>query len=187
MHYPWPAVKPFGPLAGIRGPCYPDAVGRTIDIDYKNGLPAWRLKIVQPERFRAVEVRLATRAFKMPQGALLGVLLKLYDVPDQPYFAHRIMDLSDERVARHARLCADEGRILLVFERVAQQAGFDRTLELDRDRWRSILEEGSRHNAAVAVDPDEALEAFLAVFEPASRAGGIEAGWAAVDRMLARR
>lgn len=160
------------------------AMAHTIEIDFHKDLPAWRLRIVQPERFRAVETSLQVRLFKMPRGALLAVLLKLYDVPEQPYFAHRVMDLSDERVSQHARLCAAEGRMLLLFEAMGVQGGFTRALALDRAAWERVLEDGASHNRGRAVDPDAALDEFLRVFEPASRRGGVEAGWAEVDQAL---
>jgi hypothetical protein len=157
-------------------------MSHTISIEYQDGLPAWRAKIVQPERFRDVEYSIQTRLFRMPKGALASVMLKLYDVPDQPYFVHRVMDLSDEIVAKHVRACADAGRMVLIFESSGEAPDVDRTVDLEPKAWGKLIAEGETHNQGRSIDGAASVEDFLTVFNEISRKEGVEAGWQEVEK-----
>jgi hypothetical protein len=145
-----------------------------------DGLPAWQVRVVQPDRFREVRCTLDLRLFKMPQGGLFAVLLQLYDVPNQPYFIHRVLDLSDPEVIRHLDLCCKNGRLVIAFDTVGQGAGYNRPLPLDGGRWQLLLKEGLAYNATVEVRGQAALDAFLQVFMPVSRERGVRPAWEAV-------
>lgn len=160
---------------------------RTITLHYEEGVPAWQLSTVQPSRFKEVRYEVQARIFRLREGALLGILLNLYDIPDQPYFVHRIMDLSDPEVLRYVEACGRHGRIVTVFEPKGVEEGFKRELDLDSALWQRCLLEGRAHNAAIHADGDRALESFLEVFQKASRERGVEHAWDEVDRRLVPR
>ncbi len=150
---------------------------RTITLDYDNDRPAWRLRTVQPSRFRNVRYKVQTRLFLMPEGALIGILFNLYDIPNQPYFIHRIMDLSDLEVEHYINSCVHHGRIVTVFESKGEEIGFRRDIELDAEKWRQCLQEGLAHNSSIDTDGDRALEIFLEAFHRISRERGVEPAW----------
>lgn len=156
----------------------------TISLHYEGGRPAWRITVVQPSRFKEVNYELRARLFRMPQGSLLGVLLNLYDVPDQPYFIHRVMDLSDKEVSKYVRGCVKEGNLVAVFEPKGEDDGFERELTVDIRAWETCLRQGQAHNRKVDVDGAKALDAFLEVFNAVSREKGVEPAWEEVDRSL---
>ncbi|MBI4678761.1 MAG: hypothetical protein HY748_14370 [Elusimicrobia bacterium] len=145
-----------------------------------DGMPAWAVRVVQPDRFSEVRCILEPRVFKLPQGALFAVNLQLFDVPEQPYFIHRVLDLSDPEVVAHLDLCGRTGRLVIAFDTVGQAVGYNRTLELDGGRWQLLLKEGQAFNATVQVQGQASLDAFLEVFLPVSRERGVKAGWGAV-------
>lgn len=155
---------------------------RTVMLHYQDGRPAWSLRTVQPSRFRDVPYEMHLRLFRMPQGALLGILLNLYDVPDQPYFIHRVLDLSDPSVSRYLSACVEHRGLLAVFEAVGEEAGFQREIEIDPELLASALREGAEHNASIQADGEQALESFLNVFNPVSRERGVEPAWEEVLR-----
>ncbi|MBI5884312.1 MAG: hypothetical protein HZB91_14550 [Elusimicrobia bacterium] len=146
-----------------------------------DGLPAWQVRVVQPDRFKEVRCTLEPRLFKLPQGALFAVLLQLFDVPNQPYFIHRVLDLSDPEVVRHLDLCAKSGRLIIAFDTVGEGIGYNRTLPLNGGRWELLLKDGQAFNGTVSVRGQAALESFLEVFMPSSRERGVRAGWDAVQ------
>lgn len=161
--------------------------GRTISLHYEEGRPAWRLSTVQPSRFKEVRYEVQARLFRLNDAALLGILLNLYDIPDQPYFIHRIMDLSDPEVLRYVEACGRHGKILTVFEPKGMEEGFAREIALDAEQWHRCLLEGRAHNAAITTDGDKALEAFLEIFHKVSRERGVEPAWEEVERRLSVR
>jgi hypothetical protein len=154
----------------------------SIQLDYKEGKPAWCLRLVQPQRFRDVDYSLQARLFLMPKGALIGVLLKFFDEPSQPYFIHRVMDLTDPAVVRHVKACSEAKEITAVFETVGEQAGYDRPLAIDASQWKRCLTEGEEYNKSVAADGEKALDEFLKVFRPISETKGVDAAWIEVDK-----
>ncbi|MFH2201616.1 MAG: hypothetical protein ABIJ96_00730 [Elusimicrobiota bacterium] len=175
------------PPAGLRGAPPLKGPARTITLDYEDTRPAWRLKTVQPSRFRGVRYQVQTRLFLMPEGALIGLLFNLYDIPNQPYFIHRIMDLSDPEVDRYVDACVRCGSIVTIFESKGEEAGFRRDIELDAEEWRACLDEGREHNASIETDGSRALEIFLDVFHRISRERGVEPAWDEIARRCAPR
>ena len=154
----------------------------TITLHYEDGRPVWKITVVQPSRFREVPYEIIPRLFTLPSGALLGILLNLYDVPDQPYFIHRVMDLSDPEVERYIGACVRDKSLLAVFEAKGTDKGFTRDLKVDVRAWEACLRQGLRHNGKVELDGEEALKVFLDVFNQASRERGVEHAWNEVDR-----
>jgi hypothetical protein len=149
----------------------------TITLHYEAGQPAWRISVVQPSRFREVDYELKIRLFLMRQGALFGVLLNLFDVPEQPYFVHRVMDLSDPKILAYLDACVRTGLLVAVFEPKGEDEGFRRELRLDAALWEKELRAGQAHNRRLRTDGDKALAAFLDVFNPASMTKGVESAW----------
>jgi hypothetical protein len=149
-------------------------------------MPAWRISVVQPSRFSEVRYELSCRLFRLPQGALFGVLLNLYDVPDQPYFLHRVMDLSDPEVVRYLEACVRAGSITALFEPKGEDRGFQRPLSFQSPAWRRALEGGQRHNKGLRVNGDQSLALFLEIFNAVSREKGVEPAWDEVERRYGR-
>ncbi|MBI5209007.1 MAG: hypothetical protein HY927_03440 [Elusimicrobia bacterium] len=159
-------------------------MSHTVRLDVVGGLPAWRVRVVQPRRFRMVPYTLEPRLFKLPEGALFAVLLQLFDEPTQPYFIHRVLDLSDQEVVRHVSSAGERGRLVIAFDTVGQEAGYDRTLSFDGGLWCRLLKGGQAHNSRVQVRGRAALDAFLGVFLRVSKERGVQAGWDEVERFL---
>ena len=175
------------PPAGLKRAAAAKGAARTITLDYEGDDPAWRLRTVQPSRFRSVRYQVQTRLFLMPEGALIGLLFNLYDIPNQPYFIHRIMDLSDPEVDRYVEACVRCAGIAVIFESKGEEAGFQRDIQLNAGEWRACLEEGREHNAAIETDGNRALEIFLDVFHRISRERGVEPAWDEIARRCAPR
>ena len=168
--------------AGLRkGPA------RTITLDYDDGNPAWRLRTVQPSRFRDVRYSVQTHLFRLPEGALIGILFNLYDIPNQPYFIHRIMDLSDPEVERYAEACVRQSKIVTIFESKGEEAGFRRDIAIDAEAWRECILQGRAHNDTIDADGDRALEIFLDIFHRISRERGVEPAWEEIERRCIHR
>lgn len=153
-----------------------------IPLEYVDGVPAWGLRVVRPQRFQDVRYVLQARLFRLRQGALISILLKFYDVPDQPYFIHRVMDLADPAVVQYIETCVQQGRLVAVFKAVGEQDGFQRGLSFDGAQWGKLLQDGLGHNGRSVVDGPAALKAFLEVFNTVSGVKGVEAAWDAVER-----
>ncbi len=160
---------------------------RSIVLNYEDGFPAWRLRTVQPSRFREAPYEIHARVFCLPEGALLGMLLNLYDIPNQPYFIHRILDISDPEVARYIEACGKSGRIIALFESKGEEDSFQRDIKLDAESWRRCLQQGRAHNDSIQADGDRALESFLDVFHKISRERGIEPAWKEVERRCVQK
>jgi hypothetical protein len=88
----------------------------TLTLHYDGDRPAWRICIEKPLSFAGVPYRIKCRLFRLPQGALFGLLLNLYDIPDQPYYVHRVFDLSDPAVVRYLSACIQGCFIEGIFE-----------------------------------------------------------------------
>lgn len=156
--------------------------GPTIELFYYDNKPAWRISVPHPARFRGVQYRIRFQLFVLPQGVLLGWWLRLYDVPDQPYFVHRVVDLSDQVVRDYMERLADGKSIVLVFESNGTEPGFAEGLSVEATGVEDLLSEGVKRLAAM---PDQdgraALDAFMTVFNEALPArGDVGAAWKAV-------
>ncbi|MEE8424388.1 MAG: hypothetical protein V3S11_01090 [Elusimicrobiota bacterium] len=160
---------------------------RSVVLHYEDGFPAWRLRTVQPSRFKKAPYEIHVRVFCLPEGALIGMLLNLYDIPDQPYFIHRVLDISDPEVARYVEACGKSGRIIALFESKGEEESFQRDIKLDAQSWRRCLQQGRAHNESIQADGDRALESFLGIFHKISRERGIEPAWKEVERRCVQK
>lgn len=153
---------------------------------YYDGLPAWTVRVPQPSRFRAVETTLEFRPFLLPSGGLLACILRLFDVPSQPFYVHRVFDLSEAEVARYLKRSRETPYWVVEIKGGGQDADVLRIVALARTGFDEGLKAASAHNKRVgrALDGAAALARFLEHFEPASESGGWEAGWEAVAKAL---
>jgi hypothetical protein len=156
--------------------------GPTIELFYYDNKPAWRISVPHPARFRGVQYRIRFQLFALPQGVLLGWWLRLYDVPDQPYFVHRVVDLGDSVVRDYMERLADGKSIVLVFESTGTEAGFAEALSVEATGVEDLLAEGVRRLGAMGgPDGRAALDAFMDIFNEALPArGDVGAAWKAV-------
>lgn len=156
--------------------------GPTIELFYYDDKPAWRISVPHPARFRGVQYRIRFQLFAMPQGVLLGWWLRLYDVPDQPYFVHRVVDLSDSVVRDYMERLARDKTIVLVFESAGTEPGFAESLSVESTGIEDIVADGKRRLAALREqDGRAALDAFMDIFNEALPArGDVGAAWKAV-------
>jgi hypothetical protein len=155
----------------------------TITLDYFEGRAAWKLDLEKPESFRSVELRFRIRLFRPPRGALMSSWLRLYDLPDQPYSVHRVLDLSDGACRRWLEAAAREQVIELMLP------GYVRTLSIEEFCIAELVELGQIHIAQqTAPDGDKALETFLEIFREAMKERhDVERAWKAVDESLKRK
>ena len=66
-----------------------------------DGFPAWKIRVPQPSRFREVRHTLEFRPFHLPTAGILACVLRLFDIPEQPFFVHRAFDSADPQVAEY--------------------------------------------------------------------------------------
>lgn len=156
--------------------------GPTIELFYYDEKPAWRILVPHPARFKRVQYRIRFQLFALPQGILLGWWLRLYDVPDQPYFVHRVVDLGDAVVWDYMRRLAAKKVIVLVFESTGTEAGFAEELAVEGTDLDLILGDGEKRLQAMGKqDGRAALDAFMAIFNEALPARGeVGLAWKAV-------
>lgn len=156
--------------------------GPTIELFYYDNKPAWRISVPHPARFRGVQYRIRFQLFALPQGVLLGWWLRLYDVPDQPYFVHRVVDLGDTVVRDYMERLAQGKSIVLVFESTGTEPGFAESLSVEATGVEDLLSEGVRRlDALNGADGRAALDAFMEIFNEALPArGDVGAAWKAV-------
>jgi len=184
----------------------------SVILEYEGEQPAWRISMEKPLSFSGVRYELLGRLFRLPQGALFAILLNLYDIPDQPYYVHRVLSLEDRQALNYLNACVRHGSIVATFrpaegectriivermlltidgelrlpemERLRgwEQVGFQCPLGIDAQVWKRSLEEGLRYNEGITVDGDRALRDFLDVFNPAFQKIGARAAWDEVER-----
>ena len=82
-------------------------------IQIEDGIPVWVVRVVNARRFRGVQGVIKARVVKMREGAVLLTNLDLYDIPDQPYFIHRVLDLGEATCAAWARALARERSMIV--------------------------------------------------------------------------
>lgn len=157
--------------------------GPTIELFYYDEKPAWRILVPHPARFKRVQYRIRFQLFALPQGVLLGWWLRLYDVPDQPYFVHRVVDLGDQVVWDYMRRLAAKQVIVLVFESTGTEAGFAEELSVEGTGLDAVLRDGEKRLKALGgQDGRAALDAFMGIFNAALPArGDVGAAWKAVE------
>jgi hypothetical protein len=154
-------------------------------VEYIDGRPAWPVGVVHPSRFRGADYDVQFCLFRLPQGSLIACLLRLYDIPESPYFLHRVFDVSFPPVREYLHALVDAGEWMLVLESKGSEATVTRRLKVEQEGLAKLLAQGEAFNSRLPrVEGAKALEQFLALFEPEAEKGGCEAGWRAVDRWV---
>ena len=156
--------------------------GPTIELFYYDDKPAWRICVPHPARFKGVQYRVRFQLFAMPKGVLIGWWLRLYDVPDQPYFVHRVVDLGDSVVWDYMRRLAEKRIIVLVFESTGTEAGFAEELSVEGTGLESLLKDGEKRlDVLKGQDGRAALDDFMTIFnDQLPKRGDVGAAWKAV-------
>lgn len=156
---------------------------KTIELFFQDDVPAWRITVPQPTRFKGVRYDIWFQLFTLPNGTLIGCWLRLYDVPDQPYFVHRVLDLGDEVVQQYMDRLRKARKMVLLFESTGElDEGFAQEVEINGPELNKTLREGlERVDALGAVDEEAALDDFMEVFNAALRErGDVGQAWEAV-------
>ena len=169
--------------------CYRDSMAgpageKTVELFFQEDLPAWRITVPQPGRFSKASYDIQFRLFTLPSGTLIGCWLRLYDVPDQPYFVHRVLDLGDAVVQKYLRRLLDAKRLMLVFQSTGEaDEGFSRRIDIAGDDLGNAIRAGLERVRGLGPVVDEAaLDDFMSVFNAALRArGDVGRAWAAVQ------
>lgn len=157
-------------------------------VHYIEGKPAWVIRVPQPGRFKGVERSLQFRLFYTPQGALIACLLKLYDIPDQPYFIHRVFDISHDSVWEFLTQLTRSGNCALDFESKGNEEGFIEKIPINARALSEMLQHGFAYNTGLKqLNGPESLDRFLEVFEPCAQKYGCEAGWEEVEKHFSPR
>ena len=161
-----------------------DGDARTGELSYYDNLPAWTMRVPQPRRFQGVEMKLDFSAFLLPNGGLLAGVLRLYDIPDQPFYVHRVFDPTDMPVAEYLRTSLEALYWIVEIQSAGQDCDVFRVLSLKDTGFTEGCKRATAHNRRLgqALDGESALEDFLDAFDPAVQEGGWEAGWAAVRK-----
>ncbi|MFH2203681.1 MAG: hypothetical protein ABIJ96_11235 [Elusimicrobiota bacterium] len=149
---------------------------------YYDGVPAWTVRVAQPSRFKDVRMTLEFGSFLLPTGGLLACILRLYDIPDQPFYVHRVFDLGDETVAKYLRTSLASRHWIVEVRGGGEDRDVFRVAQLTPTDFQARCENILEHNRRLGrrIDGDAALRKFLATFEPAAKENGWEAGWEAV-------
>lgn len=161
----------------------------TVELFVVGGKSAWRIRVPQPERFRGVRHDLRFRLFRVRGGKLIGCWLRLFDIPDQPYFVHRVLDLADPAVSEYMDRALRQGAMVLVFESRGTEAGFSREIPVPAAELGAALRGAARAGKPAEEEGGSAgVEEFMAVFNPALRElRDVGKAWDAVERRLGRR
>lgn len=152
-----------------------------------DGFPAWKIRVPQPSRFREVRNTLEFRPFYLPTAGILACVLRLFDIPEQPFFVHRAFDSADPQVADYLEQSRQSLLWVVELRGSGEDQGCVRLLPLKETGFSGGLESVAGHNRSLGgkLDGGAALRAFLEVFEPTSKEGGWEAGWEAVGERFA--
>jgi hypothetical protein len=156
----------------------------SIDLHYYEKHPAWKIVVPDPERFRGVNYDLEIRLFRMPRSGLVAYWLRLYDDPDQPFFLHRVLDPSDDAIAKYLGAVRDGNKIVLVFESPGEQGSFAVDLPVNGKGLGEVMEMAVNHSKQLGDEAhgEKSVEDFLTIFNAALREkGDVTAAWQAVD------
>lgn len=150
---------------------------------YYDDVPAWAIRVSQPSRFRDAGVTLEFKTFLLPKGGLLACILRLYDIPDQPFYVHRVFDPSDSSVSDYLNRSLETPLWVLELHGGGQDPDLTRLVRLKAKAFKRDLAKILRHNKILgkALNGPSALSGFLKTFDAAAKDGGWEAGWAAVS------
>ncbi len=152
----------------------------SVEIHYYGDEPAWKIVAADPSRFRGVNYDLEIKLFRMPTGGLVALWLRLYDVPDQPFFLHRVLDPTDEIIAPYLRAVKKAGKIVVMFESPGEQEGFAVELPVNPEGMEEVLGGALSHNEQIGdeANGEKAVEDFLQVFNPALKEEkSVESAW----------
>jgi len=139
----------------------------TSELFYVGGKPGWRIRVPQPERFRGVDYDVRFRLFPMKKGVLVGCWLRLFDIPDQPYFVHRVLDLLDPDVMLYMSRVEKAGRMALVYESMGASEGFVEAVSVKDTGLADLLAEAGSLIQGREPVGGEVLDAFMKVFNEA--------------------
>ncbi len=156
---------------------------KTVELFFQDDVPAWRITVPQPQRFKGVKYDIWFQLFTLPNGTLIGCWLRLYDVPDQPYFVHRVLDLGDEVVQQYMERLRKAQKMTLIFESTGEaDEGFAQEVDVNTGDLEKSLDEGlARVEALGEVDEEAALDDFMEVFNSALQSrGDVGQAWEAV-------
>lgn len=160
---------------------------QTIDLHYIDNRPVWWVAVPDPQQFRDVESKLDFSLFKLRTGALIAYWLRLYDIPDQPYFVHRVLDLSDAHAFQYAKRMAASNRLLVLLEtKTSIFSTVEVELAFDEVNLSAILEEGLAHNRELdTTDGRTALNEYTAIFNQSmGKELSVGKAWQAVREAL---
>ncbi len=157
-------------------------------IGYLEERPAWFVRVVHPARFKEVEHDTHFKVFLFPTSALVAVLLRFFDNPDNPYCFHRVFDLADPPTREYLKRLEVERRWVVVVNSRGTEEGFSREIPIDPDGLPKGLRDGEAHLTRLGQrDGKSAVDDFLRVFKAEGEKGGFQAGWRAVDEWLKKR
>lgn len=165
-----------------------DRITRPGFLYYYDGLPAWTIRVPHPSRFLKVKTSIEFRSFLLPKGGLLACIFRLYDIPDQPFYVHRVFDISETEVSKYLKRSTEAMHWVAELKGGGEDQDVIRILPLEGTNF----EEGSREvlnrnkRLGKRLDGASALRKFLDLFEPAAKDGGWEAGWKAVQTKFER-
>ncbi len=153
---------------------------------YYDDVPAWSIRVPQPSRFRNAAISLEFKTFLLPKGGLLACLLRLYDIPEQPFFVHRVFNPGDSSASDYLTRTLDAPLWVLELHGGGQDPDLTRLVRLDAKAFKRNLTKVLRHNKSLGkkLAGAAALSGFLNIFDAAAKDGGWEAGWAAVQAGL---
>lgn len=152
----------------------------SVEIHYYEDDPAWKIVAADPSRFRGVNYDLEIKFFRLPTGSLVALWLRLYDVPDQPFFLHRVLDPTDETIGPYLRAVKEAGKIVVMFESPGEQEGFVVELPVNPEGIKEVLAGAESHNEELGdkVNGEKAVEDFLRVFNPSLKEDkSVEVAW----------
>ncbi|MBI4834289.1 MAG: hypothetical protein HY811_05675 [Planctomycetes bacterium] len=154
----------------------------TVNLTYKEGVPSWEISPPDPNTFKGVRKSVIFRMFYFPEGALLASFTKLYDMPDQPYLFHRILDISDALCKKYIESLISSGQVLLVFKDEKQEY-FTELVSVPAGEIKRLLSEGESYNKKLGVvSGNAALDKFGTAFGQYFPKLGAEGSWDAVER-----
>jgi hypothetical protein len=158
----------------------------TVNLTYRENVPSWEISPPEPNSFKGVPKAVIFRMFYFPEGALLAYFAKLYDMPEQPYLFHRILDINDNANKEYLESMIKSGQMILVFKDQAQEY-FTEYVPVAADEIRRMISEGEAYNKRLTlVSGGRALDKFAEAFNEYFPKLGAEGSWNAVEKYYQR-
>lgn len=82
-----------------------------------DGVPVWELDVDDPQDFEACPAELSLRRLRLPQGEVLALALRLFDLALKPQLHHLAGPLARPEVAAWAQALRQSRRLRLVLRR----------------------------------------------------------------------